>query len=137
MFTFKAVSVFLALASSAVAVPTASPWNGPWNGHGNWGHWWNKQCLTNAAAQNIVDAYVSLTSGAGPFDIAVAQALLAPGFSDSSSSIASVIDMGMAPIIAKSANGVLIVSLQVEQCQFLFSGRHSTGALSLAPMHKQ
>ena len=56
-----------------------------------------RQCITDAVAQELVDAYVSLTSGATAFDQSVAEALLAPTFSDSTSSVASIIDGGKNP----------------------------------------
>ena len=97
-------------------------------------------CLTHATAAELVTAYVSLTSGATNFDIDVAEALLAPDFSDDTSSVASVIDGGMA-YSCKSCfvnkSYILTNWLQAAQHHSLSLEKHSTGPLSLPQTPKQ
>ena len=66
-------------------------------------------CLTDARASELVQEYLSLTSGESAFDPAVARALLTSDFTDLSGSIASLINGGAAgplPLDAEIFNKV-------------------------------
>ena len=86
MYSLKAVALVLGIVGNAVAAPF------------NWKNFGKSfappYCITSAQAADLVAGYVSLTSGETNFKLSVANALLAPGFEDATSSIASVIDGG-------------------------------------------
>lgn len=74
----------IGFAASALAVPFSAKRGWPPGG----------QCLTTAEAQDVVNTFISVTSGKGTYNATVCHALLASDFSDTSSSIASIVDNG-------------------------------------------
>ena len=54
----------------------------------------SKRCLTDADAKQISDAFFTVTGGKGIFNLTIAKAILASDYSDSSESVASIVDEG-------------------------------------------